>query len=201
MSLPYQCLIQTVGRKGETFRKNRISVVQGGKYQALITSPYGSVTSAVATLTVALPPSIVKQPFDVAVAVGGSASISAGAAGAPPLFYSWYFNRTNLVTGGTASTLTLTNVNLTEAGGYTVVVTNAFGSITSRVANLSVGFSPVLINQPASQTNPAGAGTTFSVLASGTGAFTYQWQLNGTNLPNNIISTVAGNGTARYSGD
>jgi hypothetical protein len=39
------------------------------------------------------------------------------------------------------------------------------------------------------------------VAVDGTGPFTYQWQFNGTNLPNNIITTVAGNGTAGYSGD
>ena len=35
----------------------------------------------------------------------------------------------------------------------------------------------------------------------GPGPFTYQWQHNGTNLPNGIITTIAGNGTAGYSGD
>jgi sugar lactone lactonase YvrE len=40
-----------------------------------------------------------------------------------------------------------------------------------------------------------GGNATFSVSVSGTGPFTYQWQLNGTNLPTSIITTVAGNGT------
>jgi sugar lactone lactonase YvrE len=35
----------------------------------------------------------------------------------------------------------------------------------------------------------------------GTGPFSYEWQLNGTNLPNGIITTVAGNGTSGYFGD
>jgi NHL repeat len=60
---------------------------------------------------------------------------------------------------------------------------------------------PVIIQQPASQTAIFGSNITFSVLATGTGPFTYQWRLNGTNLPNNIITTVAGNGTNGYSGD
>src|SRR5581483_11526192 len=33
------------------------------------------------------------------------------------------------------------------------------------------------------------------------GPVTYQWQFNGTNIPNDIITTMAGNGAAGYSGD
>jgi len=51
---------------------------------------------------------------------------------------------------------------------------------------------PVITNQPLNQTVVLGGTTTFSVLATGVGPLTYQWQLNGTNLPNNIITTVAG---------
>jgi len=60
---------------------------------------------------------------------------------------------------------------------------------------------PVITNQPASQTNLAGTTVSFTVAASGIGPFTYQWQFSGTNIPNNIITTVAGNGTNGYSGN
>jgi hypothetical protein len=33
---------------------------------------------------------------------------------------------------------------------------------------------------------------TFALSVMGTGPFSYQWRLNGTNLPNGIITTVAG---------
>ena len=46
-----------------------------------------------------------------------------------------------------------------------------------------------------------GNNVSLAVSVVGTGPFSYQWQLNGTNLPNSIISTVAGNGTSGYSGD
>ncbi len=51
---------------------------------------------------------------------------------------------------------------------------------------------PVITNQPSSQTVVLGGNATFNVGVSGTGPFTYQWQLNGTNLPNNIVTTIAG---------
>jgi len=51
---------------------------------------------------------------------------------------------------------------------------------------------PVITNQPANQMVTWGGNATFSVMATGVGPLTYQWQLNGTNLPNNIIATVAG---------
>jgi hypothetical protein len=46
-----------------------------------------------------------------------------------------------------------------------------------------------------------GGNATFSVMVTDVGPLTYQWRLNGTNLPNNIITTVAGNGIATYAGD
>jgi hypothetical protein len=60
---------------------------------------------------------------------------------------------------------------------------------------------PTITTQPTNQTVLAGSNVTFTVAVAGTGPFSYQWQFNGTNLPNNIISTVAGNGSHGYSGD
>src|SRR5882724_5693096 len=58
--------------------------------------------------------------------------------------------------------------------------------------------SPILTAQPTISSQPTnlsvvvGSGATFTVADSVPGPFTYQWQLNGTNLPSNIITTVAG---------
>ena len=67
---------------------------------------------------------------------------------------------------------------------------------------LNAQTAPTITNQPASQTVLAGSNVTLSVAVAGTGPFSYQWQFNGTNLPNSsIIITVAGNGSSGYSGD
>src|SRR5580704_13439486 len=63
------------------------------------------------------------------------------------------------------------------------------------------GTNLTITTQPQSQTAPAGGSVTFTVAVSGTGPFSYQWQFDGTNLPGGVITTVAGNGTAGFSGD
>jgi trimeric autotransporter adhesin len=60
------------------------------------------------------------------------------------------------------------------------------------LASTQLSAQPVITNQPANQAVVWGGNATFSVMVTGVGPFTYQWQLNGTNLPNNIITTVAG---------
>jgi len=74
-----------------------------------------------------------------------------------------------------------------------VTITNLYGSITSAVAVLSVGFPPGISIGPTNQAVRLGGNTILKVGVSGTGPFGYQWQLNGTNFPD-VITTVAGNG-------
>jgi sugar lactone lactonase YvrE len=60
---------------------------------------------------------------------------------------------------------------------------------------------PIIATQPVSQTNQPGTAVIFSVGVSGSGPLVYQWQFNGTNLSNNTITTVAGNGSSTFDGD
>jgi sugar lactone lactonase YvrE len=177
-----------------------VSANNAGDYSVVITSPYGSVTSAVATVTVEGPPVITVQPANQVAAPGTSPVFSTAVAGSGPFEYSWYFARTNLLQSGPNSTLILPAVSTNDAGSYIVVVTNPYGSVTSRVATLTIAFPPSVTMQP-SQTNTVGTSVTLSVAVEGPGPFSYQWQFNNTNLPNNIITTFAGNGFAGPSGD
>ena len=178
-----------------------MNVTNAGNYTVVITSPYGSITSAVATLTVAAPAAITHQPSTQTVAVGSNPTFSVAVAGSGPFDYEWYFDSTNLVQSGSNNTLALFGVSTNNTGSYTVIITNAFGSVTSQVATLTVALPPTVIVQPGSQTNLAGTTVNFNVTAGGIGPFTYQWQFNGTNFPNNIITTVAGKSTSGFSGD
>jgi sugar lactone lactonase YvrE len=112
-----------------------------------------------------------------------------------------------LTPGGPAATVTVSlssNDYSLTSGIYTATVWFANlndGFVQSRQFTLAVGLPPVITAEPINQTVMAGGMATFSVAVSGTGPFTYQWQFDGTNLPNGIIATVAGNGNPDYSGD
>lgn len=82
-------------------------------------------------------PYFLTQPINsVATNTGGSVSFSANAIGGPaPLHYQWRFNGADL-SGATNGTLTLANLQTTNAGDYAIIVTNNFGSFTSRVSLL-----------------------------------------------------------------
>ena len=83
-------------------------------------------------------PSIVQQPTNQAAWTNSSATFSVGAAGTGPLAYQWLFNGTNNLPGATNANLTLTGLAVTNAGNYSVVVTNIAGSVTSAVATLTI---------------------------------------------------------------
>jgi len=128
------------------------------------------------------PPSIATQPANQTVFVGGSATFSVTASGIPPLSFQWNFNGTN-ISGATNTSLTLTNVQFNQAGNYAVLVTNAYGSILSSNAVLTVlGLPPSISIQPTNQTAMVGGSATFSVTASGTAPLCYQWAFNRTNI-------------------
>jgi formylglycine-generating enzyme required for sulfatase activity len=86
-------------------------------------------------------PLIVTQPQSQTAQNGASAVFSVVAYGQQPLSYQWQFNGQNIA-GQTAASLSLTNVQFTNAGGYSLVVTNAYGSVTSSLASLVIQGDP-----------------------------------------------------------
>jgi hypothetical protein len=101
-------------------------------------SIYLPATSVGRTLVVAgIPPGISSQPTGVTVNVTGTAAFGVTAAGTAPLSYQWRKDGVN-IGGATGASLGLVNVQTNQAGSYAVVITNAWGSITSSVVTLTV---------------------------------------------------------------
>jgi Immunoglobulin domain len=180
--LSYQWYFNTntalLNQTNATLTLNNIQLTNAGYYLCTITNSAGSTNSANALLTVWQPPVITNQPVALTNNVGTTANFSITAGGTPAPAYQWYFNTNTLLTGQTAATLTLNNVQLTNAGMYSVIVTNAAGGTNSFFTPLTVWQPPVITNHPASFTIVAGGSANFSITAGGTPAPTFQWKFN-----------------------
>jgi len=82
-------------------------------------------------------PSILTQPASQTITVGNHVGFTVQANGTSPLSYQWRLNGTN-ITGATASSFGIDNVQLTNSGNYSVLVTNSVGSVLSSNALLTV---------------------------------------------------------------
>ena len=163
------------GGTSSTYTIPAATTANAGSYSVVVTNSSGSVSSGSATLTVNTPVSITSQPASVTVTSGSSASFSVTATGTAPLTYQWKKDGTS-ITGGTSSTYTIPAATATNAGTYSVVVTNLLGSVSSASATLSINTPVSITGQPASATVTAGSSTSFSVTATGTGPISYQWK-------------------------
>ena len=84
------------------------------------------------------PPAILVPPRTQTAEVGSAVALRVKASGSSPLFCLWYLNATNLLCCSTNRDLNLTNLQLSQSGAYTVVVSNALGAVTSAPALLNV---------------------------------------------------------------
>jgi len=166
-----------------------VQAADAGQYWAVVGNAAGWFTSPTGTLAVLAPPVITAQPQGQTVFVGGSAWFQVSAVGPPPLSYQWRLNGAP-IPGATNATLVLTNVQLDQAGDYTVLVSNPVGTVASAAAQLVVPVPPRLLSQPQSQTVYPGTTVSFSVTAQGTGQLRYQWLFNGEPIPGATAATL-----------
>ena len=115
------------------------------------------------------------------IEAGASATFTAAASANPAATVQWQVSTnggtsyTN-VSGATSTTLTVSGTTAAQNGSlYHAVFTNSIGSTTSNAATLTVNFAPAITTQPASSTVTAGQTATFTVVATGNPAPTYQW--------------------------
>jgi Ig-like domain-containing protein/beta-propeller repeat-containing protein len=170
-----------------------ISLLDSGTYTVQISNVGGTTTSSVATLTVAIPPpTMTLQPASQTVDVGAHVQFTADATGYPTLVYQWRFKGTNIPQAN-LKLLALSSVTTNAAGPYAVVVSNQGGSTTSQVATLTVTLPntpPIITVEPISQSVIEGTNVTFSVSAIGSSPLSYQWKLNGANIPGATSSNL-----------
>jgi hypothetical protein len=104
---------------------NNVQTANVGNYFVVITNSEGSVTSLIAALVLLEPLAFTQQPQSQTCVVGDTVTLSVAVSGTAPISYRWRKNGLTYVPLGVATaTLTMTNVQLTNAGNYTVVITN-----------------------------------------------------------------------------
>jgi len=109
------------------------------------TNAFGTGNATTLTITVSAPvvppsntvPVFATQPQNTSATVGGSVTLTASATGTPSPTYQWRKNGAN-ITGATGSSLALSNLQVEDAGSYTVVATNVAGSATSQTAIVGI---------------------------------------------------------------
>lgn len=156
---------------------DEVQAAQAGTYRLRISNPYGAALSARASVRLALKPAIMRQPQSKVLAAGTSTVLNVQASGTPPLNYVWRRGATDIPAANSFQLQT------TQAGDYRVVIQNNYGAITSDVATVTIQDPPTVTQQPTGTTVLAGTTLTLSAAASGTPPLTYQWRIDGANIP------------------
>lgn len=133
------------GATNATYTLATANSASAGNYSVLVRGALGAIASNGATVTIGasttVAPQISSQPTAQTVIVGGQATFAVTATGTPTPTYQWLRNGV-AVSGATNASLDLTNVQASQAGSYSVVVTNSAGSRTSNSATLTVASGP-----------------------------------------------------------
>jgi hypothetical protein len=164
----------------------------GSQFSVVVSNSTGSVTSNTATLTVsaAMAPAITVQPASQTVTAGLRATFSVTVSGTSPLSYQWRKNGT-AISGAASAAYTTPAITTPDAGSqFSVVVTNAVGSVTSNPAILTINATLGTANEitreataPNSETNhplplmaswQAGTQWNYNTVSPG---FTPDWQM------------------------
>src|SRR5215813_4220625 len=174
------------GATGPALLLPAVQASAAGSYAVAVSNSVGSGFSATATLTVvaeAGAPAITQQPQPQTAVIGGAATFTVNATGAATLAYQWLKDGMPIA-GATSPTLTRMALQLSDAGFYSVTISNGIGSTTSAPVLLTVRATPIvspvtILTRPASRTAFVGDAVSFSVTAQGVPPPSYQWLKNG----------------------
>ncbi len=182
-----------------TLTLSGIAAGDAANYTVDVTGTCGTVTSSAAALTINSATAISAQPSAVTQCAGTTANFSVTGSGQGTLTYQWRKDGSAL-SGETNSTLAVTNIATLNAGQYSVIVSGGCGNVTSSNALLTVNSGTSISTQPVASTLCAGNTVNFSVTASGTGALSYQWKQDGTNVGTNSATLSIANTQAANAG-
>ncbi|MBT3913344.1 MAG: hypothetical protein HOF22_09135 [Verrucomicrobia bacterium] len=148
-----------------------------GNYQVVVTNPTGSVLSDVAALAVGASPAITSQTGSTFAIAGSELELSVTAFSGLTLSYQWKRDGVSIA-GAVSNILTMSSINSTDSGDYTVEVSNTVGTTVSDVIQISVNSPPVIVTSPSDKGLWQSARLLLSVSAIGE-SLGYQWFKDG----------------------
>ena len=140
-----------------------------------------TLTAHFADGTQPLAPQITRQPKSLNVPTNGSIVLTADGYGIPAPTFQW--KREGVALGQTGKTLRLDNAAEAGSGAYWCELSNPSGTVQSDLAIISVGRTPVFVQQPASQYGQIGGNAIFSTLLNTPEEVAYQWYFGETPIP------------------
>ncbi|NBR85440.1 MAG: hypothetical protein EBT61_08025 [Verrucomicrobia bacterium] len=185
-----------------------IQLADAGTYTIVVTNVAGAISSNLTvSVTASTPPVITTQPTNQVVLSNSTVQLTVAATGTVPLSYQWRKGGVNLTTnavtfGINTAQLTIYNFSDTNAGDYTVVITNYAGSVTSAVATISIlqVTTPVFLTQPPPVISIlTNAPFTINTVVAGTPTPALQWQKNNVNIPG-ATNAIFNGLTTNYNG-
>lgn len=173
-----------------------------GDYRVLVTDDIATVPSAVARLTVRVPPIILSAPRGQTNVTGVTLTFSVTCSGSVPMGFLWrrgasaltnIGNNGWLVLNTTNCSVTLPNLQTNDSGNYRVIVTNS-GSpllVINATWPVLIVAPPVITNPPSSQAVYAGTDVSFTVGVAGSPPLAYRWYFQNSPVPNATNATLS----------
>ena len=167
-------VVQALSARVPNRRSSRIhcalSRSTAGTYSIVLraTNSAGTTTATITLVVLerVVAPAITTQVASQSTVAGGPATFSVVATGSPT--YQWRKDGV-AIAGATGTTLTLASTRPADAGAYTVVVTNAAGSVTSNAGTLTVGASRLINLSILTSVAAPGESFTMGYVVGGTG--------------------------------
>lgn len=181
-----------VGQTNSTLTIPSAQPAQSGEYWVRVSNDCGIVESQRSRLTVQPPVTVVESPRDQSACLGGTVVFSVTVSSNTPVTYQWR-RGTSLLPGQNNSTLTLTSVSTNDAGFYSVLISDGIcQTFATQNAQLTILTPASIVNQPVS-VGICGSGIfSFSVGATGSAPYFYQWRSNGVPILGAVGSQLAG---------
>jgi hypothetical protein len=137
-----------------------------GTYTAFVSNPYGSATSAPAVLRLSAAPTITRQPRSITALVHSNVTFTVSVSGTAPFGYQWRFGD-QPIPGVNSPIFVLNDLQITNAGGYSVQISNSVGVVVSDVAILTVASGTLSIS-------PTGSDVQLNVIGESGASYTIE---------------------------